>query len=601
MQSTSKRLHYWLLLLMLISSVAPFSAPRPLQAGIYNSSSEVTYKEYWIPHTEYTGGCTNPIENSWYLEPWPGCVKTLRFQLPDDFSQALKIEIYLDLWRNRTRQTGRFRLNEGTTIYAPPVGAEWSRTPYVMEIPKSELRQGENTISLFESRGGWHVHDIAFRIYHDAEHPLIPGPGSDVTPPTGRLTAIMANNRTFTPRQGGVLKVDNNQVTLTAEASGAAYVEFHAYYQGYDEDNDGQTLDWHNANRNNFNPGGVKAKPTGGTMDHIGTDAVAPYQVTWNLAHIVSQTGVKFKLRLVDEVGNVREAAGAVSAEFRLRRTYPVEAYTIPNFVDAVLNGGGAYPKRVTRTINLPSDLGNVSAAYIIGAYWNNPFLSINGKPTFTAFDKGSYYGYWDLSIRPVPVEYLKPGVNQIEYSYNSKGGSWGHFVEKPGPMIILVRNPNGVAAECCEPTEVADTVGVVAGIGGAQPVEDDEYLPLSVDTGVVAVGATGMVWVDGNRNGQKEGDEATVANAQLTLSGVTEWNDPYSATVHSGVDGAYLFANVPPGNYTLTLTLSPTYSAEGATSAPIVINETGGAEVMFPVQQTEGANHQYFLPLVKR
>ena len=80
--------------------------PASVEAGIFNASNQVTYKEYWVNHSQFTGGCnddgspTNPT-GTWYVEPSElhKCPKTLQFTLPDDFSNALKIEIYLDLWR----------------------------------------------------------------------------------------------------------------------------------------------------------------------------------------------------------------------------------------------------------------------------------------------------------------------------------------------------------------------------------------------------------------------------------------------------------------------------------------------------------------------
>ncbi len=403
----------------------------PASAGVHDADSEVTYKEYWISHDEFTGGCgtheTSP--GSWYLEPGD-CSKTLSFNIPDDFSQALKVEIYIDLWRAGESHDARFQLNGNPTVYAADVGADWSRTPFVSEIPTSELVQGTNTITFASAGAQYHIHDVAFRIYHDATHPLIAGPSSDVTPPTGGLTSITADNGIFTPADGGSLVIDSNQLTLNADASGAAYVEFHGYYEGYDEDNDGAFRDWHNIKRNGRNPGGR------GTIDHIGTARSSPFQVTWQLPHIAQQPDVRFKVRLVDSSGNVREAAGGVSGTFLLSRTQQhVGTYHIAGFKDAVLHHDGAYPDTVTRTVDLPADLSDVTAAYLIGAYWRNPYIALNGSTPFPAFhsDEDS----WELSLRAIPVASLLPGPNVIEYRY--EGSGFGEFIEEPGPMIVLV------------------------------------------------------------------------------------------------------------------------------------------------------------------
>jgi hypothetical protein len=422
---------------------------RSVEAGIYNADSEVIYKEYWIPHSQFTGGCTHPLTNSWYLEPWPGCIKELNFTIPDDFSRALKVELYLDIWRGRRKLPIRYTINNGP-VERPPIGEEWSRTPYVVEVPKTQLRQGNNVIAFWDDSGGYHIHDIALRIYHNVANPLVAGAGSDVTPPTGRLTAIVAANGAFDPTQGGTLRVDNNQLTMTADANGAAYVEFHAYYQGYDEDLNGQSRDWHNLNRNNYNPGGVYEKPTGGTINHLGTDTLAPYNIVWNLPTVVNQSNVKFKLRLVDSAGNVREGASSVSAPFILARDYAVETYTIPDFVDSGIYLGGTGPNRVERSITLPN-LNNVTAAYMVGAYWGAPYVSLNGNPEFLTFETKE--DYWSLSSKAVPVDQLRGGNNLITYIRNIKRTSYGQFVEKPGPMIVLHRNGGGGEPPTSTPT----------------------------------------------------------------------------------------------------------------------------------------------------
>lgn len=427
-----------------------WSAPR-VEAGIYNADGEVTYKEYWVPHSEFTGGCHHPInEGSWYLEPWPGCVKELEFTIADDFMQALRVELYLDIWRGRLKRPIRFKINNGR-VYTPTVGFEWSRSPYLVEIPKAELKLGANVIAFWDDSGGYHIHDIAFRIYHDASHPLLPGPGSDATPPNGQLTTLVADNGSFDPQTGGTLLVNNNQITLTASATDAAYVEFHAFYEGYDEDNDGQTRDWHNLNRNNYNPGGIRERPSGGTINHIGTDVDAPYMVVWRLPHIVNQPGVKFKIRLVDGEGNVREGASGISSAFTLAREYAVEAFRVPNFQDAPIHAGGDAPKQLTRTITL-TKIVDVTAAYLVSAFWNNPYLSINGGVEFLAFESGEED--WALSIRSIDPATLKRGPNVIKYSYNSRRISYGQFVEKPGPMIVVQRSlPGGPTPPTPAPT----------------------------------------------------------------------------------------------------------------------------------------------------
>lgn len=415
--------------------------PATVQAGIYNSNSDVTYKEYWIDHKQFTGGCnddgspTNP-NGTFYIEPWRlnKCPKVLSFTIPDDFSAATKVEVYLDLWRNYDIKAARFKLNDGPTEYAPNVGYDWSRTPWVGEVNKSELKQGENTITLYGEQK-FHVHDIAIRIYG----PLVAGPGSDVTPPNGQLLSIADDNGEKAANSGGTLTVNNDKLTLKANVSDAKFVEFHAWYEGYDEDNDGVFRDWHNVGRNNWHPGGREytgdATKTGGTIDHVGTVAVENGQATvnWDVSHITNQAQMRFKIRVVDEHGNVRDAAGGQSATFKMMRNRPVLAYLVPDFDDFGLHMSGNRPDSVEYRFAMPDNINSFNSAYLLGHYWNRPRFAINdASPSFISGAPDP----WMLQIRSFNPSVFKPGINRIVFSYPGSGS--GQFVEHPGPMFIV-------------------------------------------------------------------------------------------------------------------------------------------------------------------
>ena len=295
--------------------------------------------------------------------------------------------------------------------------------------------------------GGYHVHDIAIRIYYDDAHPLVAGSGSDVTPPDGELLTIQGDGAALAAGSGGTLQVDNNQLTLTADVSGdAKYVEFHSYYFGYDEDADGQMLDWHNRGRNNWYPGGVAAKPTGGTVDHPGTQATpsdGQYSVNWDVSYVPDQSGVKFKIRVVDAAGNVREAAGGVSNSFELARTKARIAYYVPGFRDLGLWLEGSQPPSGSRDFQMPNDFNaaEYESATLIHSFWQDgAIINLNTStqdiwPSFVGGD------YWQLSYRSINPNLLWPRRNTVNYRYHTPEiGRPGAFAEKPGPMFILQR-----------------------------------------------------------------------------------------------------------------------------------------------------------------
>ena len=438
-------------LLLMIVLIGLAHAPRAA-AGVFNADSEVTYKEYWMPHSQFTGGCNaeglpdNP-NGATYAEPGKlnECPKAMQIALPDNFSNAVKAELFVDLWRNYDSHSARFRINEYPTVYTPNVGYDWSRTPWISEIPLSVLKNGTNTFTFWAEHGLYHIHDISIRLYYDDTHPLV---GGDVTPPDGELLTIstLDDGIELPAYQGGMLLVNNDSLTLKAQVEpGAAFVEFHAYYDGYDDDNDGKTRDWHNISRNNRWLGGKETIPDflNGTANHIGT-VKAPVNggvvsQVWNVKHIINQPGVKFKIRIVDAAGNVREAAGGVTLPYKLVRDYPTVYYTIPGFQDSPLHMSGSQPDTAAYNFVLPADL-NLSAyseVYFLGMYWKRPRFSFNGMKPLNVQDGGN--DEWTLGIRPLSKTVLQPGNNSLIYSYSGSGV--GHFVERPGPMLVFKGN----------------------------------------------------------------------------------------------------------------------------------------------------------------
>ena len=391
--------------------------------GVYDSDSEVVYKEYWISHEWFTGSddCDAfPEGDQFFIEPVESSCPMF-FNIGDDFSNAVRAEIFMDIWRGRTNPSVRFNLNNGITRQ-PDVGEDWSRTPYVGDIPLSELVTGTNVLNLSTQGGAYHVHDIAIRIYQTASQPLLNN-GSPRVAPRAFLVSIEDDDKTVTDvSSSNVLTIDNDKITLTAFATrDARFLEFHAFYDGYDEDNDGFTRDWHNRTRNNWHPGGVGSNPDGGTIDHIGTVSVGEagnYSIDWDVSHIPAQSGVRFKVRVLDSARDVRDAAGGVSAEFELQReTTNVQTFTIPNFQDGILYHDGLFPTTLDRTIMLPEDLSGFTDATIIASYWERPFLSINNNPDIPSFEDDE--DDWQLSVRDVPMSYLQGGANLLTYKHN--------------------------------------------------------------------------------------------------------------------------------------------------------------------------------------
>jgi len=446
-----KRFSGFAVLVLLVGLIISLGRVPEADAGIYYADGEVTYKEYWVNHNQFTGGCTpdglptNPL-GSFYSEPegLNKCPKTMSLTIPDNLTNALRAEIYVDMWRTDDRVSPRLRINNLPTVYQPPRGYDWSRTPWVIDVPLGSLMGGSsNTLLFWAEFNKYHIYDVAVRIYFDDTHPLLLPSGAPVSAVDGELVSISDDtlNVDIPADTGGRLSVNNDQLLLKANVgSGAKVVEFHAFYEGYDDDSDGVRHDWHNLNHNNWNPGGKSENPDklGSTINHIG-NVKAPsgggqVSTQWKLPYIVNQSGVRFKIRIVDENGVVREAAGGVTPEYSLVRSYPVVYYTMPNFDDFGLHMGGSRPDAVSYTFPLPTDidLSLYEKAYLLGAYWKKPQYSLNGSKPQSANPGDEVM----LGVRELPnMSLLLPGDNTLNFVY---GSGTGAAVEHPGPMIVL-------------------------------------------------------------------------------------------------------------------------------------------------------------------
>ena len=456
----------WFLMATVMTAVA-LGRPIPAQAGLHDDETGARYIEIWADHSTFTGGCGDyeAPNGSWYLEPCGGRYdpKTVELTLPNDLSKVTKVEIYADLWNTRAPQDVRFAINDGQE-YQSDVASLYGRVPMIMEFPKSAFTPGLNTISFWRVGSGntYHVHDVSLRLYYDPADPPLTGLGAL----NAELLNVGNGSTSLAANVGGPLDIDGDQLTFTVGnvSSDVDFVEIYGYYDGYDEDNVGGSLDWHSRGRHNCHQGGRSGKCPGdpetslfGTIDHIGTidtsGGAGPYTVTWDVSLVEAQADARFKLRAVDidvdangdgvvdgkdDAENVGNAPGGVSAPFTLSRSLAVVGFTIPDFQPAFIQADKSTAV-IDRYIDLPADAGAYDKAYIVGSHYNNPRIAINDSASFKAFQTGE--DIWALSVRTITGKVVN-NRNKITYeAVRSSPG--GEFIEEPGPMIVLKRTSN--------------------------------------------------------------------------------------------------------------------------------------------------------------
>ena len=141
-------------------------------------------------------------------------------------------------------------------------------------------------------------------------------------------------------------------------------------------------------------------------------------------------------------------------------------------------------------------------------------------------------------------------------------------------PGTYTVREPAQPAGTLNGSTIAGTTGGTASGVG---------TLPSTVSGIVVAVGQTssannfgelpaasigGRVIGDSNNNGRLDAGESGIANVQIVLTGTDDQGNRISLTTATDAAGGYAFANLRPGNYTVTEPTQPPGTVNGITTA---------------------------------
>ncbi|MEM9034905.1 MAG: PKD domain-containing protein [Actinomycetota bacterium] len=481
-------------------AVVPVLAPEGAEAAVHGEDTETRYREVWINHSQFRGIHGEVIEvvppppppgdggeppgdgeevpgegeepadpvfecgytgQKWFAEPTNRCgdYRPMEFDLPS-LDGVDRAEIFLDLWRAREPGNARFRINGNN--YAAQAGADWSRTPTLVELDVAHLQQGENELVLRQA-SAYHLHDAAVRVYDVAGGSYPEGDGITSVSPA--------------PVDGLLTVGTDETITLTANVSGADAVEFIAYYDGFDRDNDGQRVDWQSFTRNNWHPGrsGRDAPPPAGeygTIGHIGTvlsDGTVivggsevdnsrggrsgdTYTIEFDTSFVPDGSPLRFKVRALNEAGDdgfwVVDALGGATDQVELARDdFLVDYVVIEDFNDDILHHASVGEERTrpdakTRTIT-GVDLTDMVSVHLLHNFWERPDIHINPSgPSNDDCGSGPSERVdvdWVTSVMDV-TDRIEAGANVICYEWVN---AFGVFIESPGPMLVIRRDPD--------------------------------------------------------------------------------------------------------------------------------------------------------------
>ena len=149
----------------------------------------------------------------------------------------------------------------------------------------------------------------------------------------------------------------------------------------------------------------------------------------------------------------------------------------------------------------------------------------------------------------------------------------------QPGTYTVTFATPAGYTAtpadvggdDAIDSDGASETVTIASG-GENVTLDSGFYRPGTIG---------GVVWSDANNDGVVDPGEAPIPGVTLTLTGTDGTGTPVNATTTTGPDGAYEFAGIAPGTYTVTETQPADYldgiddaGPAGGTVGPDVISQ---------------------------
>ncbi len=345
--------------------------------------------------------------------------------VPEDLFELQGADLYLELWGGHPKTANkRFLANGKKTYLIPEHGCQAGHCVYTYPLVPLELNHlvtGNNAIQFACDRGKsfWGhfiIDEMAVRCYLKLDHPEL----------------VKQHLQGFKAK---VMLESSDGVLADTVAVGLSYpkgcedlitaVEYFGRYDGFDDNGDGRTNDWH-----------------GYTHDrqythHIGRASEAPFSVTWNTKMIPDQEGsmalralVRFKSGLsywtpvLDELSPASERA---SVQMYTCSDIPVPFWSRDSQVR-------------TATIELPSDLSGVVQARLIVKIWDGgegtvqtPF-KINGHPYSITSGRAIHdVVFTDVEVDPA---HLKTGTNTLTVLSDTE--HHGIEVLLPGPCLVV-------------------------------------------------------------------------------------------------------------------------------------------------------------------
>ena len=347
----------------------------------------------------------------------------LQILMPEDLLQISEVELALELWGGHPGTANRRVMLNGRTTYSLPniPGEHCTHFYPVLQLKKTDLVNGHNAVQFACDQGStfWGhfiVDQACLRAELPPEHADLKQAG---------LARFTASVRAATDGDNAEALRVSLQVSPEFVARIAA-VDFEARYEGYDENGDGKTHDWH---------GFTKARQRVG---HLGTAISAPLETRWNMSMLPAQSDMAIRAIVhFNEPANLTFVTPPLGGLATPKRDGISVRVLAPKSLPEPF---WSRAKRLkTCNIDLDVEPANIERAELHVAVWDGGagtvqnYFTLNGRPLAVA---GS--GKHDTIYSRVPLEpsWLVHGENRIELLSDTE--HHGIEVLLPGPAIVV-------------------------------------------------------------------------------------------------------------------------------------------------------------------
>lgn len=331
-------------------------------------------------------------------------------------------EFYAEIWGGHPGTTNkRIAVNGRSTYPLPCVGTEDGHCTYSypsVPLKITDLVNGYQAVQFAVDQGStfWGhmiVDNAAIRVALTNEHPDLKKAGLETF--TSRV-AVSARGNTW--------RLSLHCAPLFIEK--IASVDFHGWYEGYDENGNLQQRDWHGYTKNRL------------PVATLGTVGQAPFEHTWETSMLPAQKdlAVRAAVRFKADINLVFLTGAARGLEIRRRTSETVRLFPVKDMPVPFWSRAG---RLKTCHVELDIDPARVSKAELHVVTWTGgagtvkDYFKLNGVHYPVAEGARHALEYHRFPVEPAN---LRKGSNRIELLSDTE--HHGIEVMYPGPALMV-------------------------------------------------------------------------------------------------------------------------------------------------------------------